>query len=565
MRRSGGWAIGWTAALVLVLGAALPALATAATVEVREPEGQAVLDFKGVGSEANQVTLTYTAGDATHFGVRIVDDGASLTPGPGCGGGGAPGVPVDCLVHRYHQWEYEYCGRDCARIIPGTGWFPQFSIALGDGGSSFEAPPASPAGEPPIPMEVRGGSGNDLIVSSDGEDKIDPGYGHDEVHAGGGSDQVAATPTPDGPDLYDFGSGFGFADYAARSAPVVFRASAPTEVGASGEGDTLVNVSGLRGGSGDDTLVGGPGVTVLEGEGGADLLVGGPGDDRLIGGPGPDRYEGGDGNDELAEGVANHFPSTKGADETNVADGGAGNDYLVLGAGPDVANGGPGDDVARMGAGDDSASGGPGADTLLGDDGNDLLEGEGDGDLLVGGRGRDRYLAGPGDDRVLAGSIPEERYELDIPSLRPPFAEVDSWRDEIDCGEGSDVAALNPWDRAVGCERKGLVQAVELGRRHANHRRGTGWLRVGVASAGVLTVSGPSIRTVSKRRHDADPIRAGSQYLDGLTVQVRPRGAALAKLRRGGRAKVAIKLTFKPKLGFARSRVTHLTLVRHGS
>ncbi|HEU4598770.1 MAG TPA: calcium-binding protein, partial [Solirubrobacterales bacterium] len=490
------------------------------------------------------------------------DAGASLTPGRGCSGGGAPGVPVDCLVHRFHQWEFEYCGRDCARLIPGTGWFPRFSITLGDGGSSFEAPPSSPAGEPPIPMEVSGGSGGDLIVSSDGDDKISPGSGHDTVHAGAGSDWITATAAPDGPDLYDFGTGFGFADYAPRSAPVIFRASNPTEVGAPGENDTLVGVSGIRGGSGDDTLVGGPTVTVLEGEAGADALVGGPGDDRLIGGPGPDHYEGGPGNDELAEGVANHFPSNDGANETNVADGGAGNDYLVLGAGPDVAVGGPGDDVARMGAGDDVAHGGEGADTILGNDGNDLIEGEAGDDLLVGGRGSDRYLAGAGDDRVLAGSVPEEGYELEIPSLRPPFAEVDSWRDEIDCGEGADVAALNPWDRATGCERERPVQAVEVGGRRPNQNRGTAWLRVGIASAGVLKVSGPSIRTVTMRRHDADPIRASSQYLDGFPVQIRPRGAALAKLRRGGRVKVAIRLSFHPKFGFTRSRVIHLTLIR---
>ena len=166
MRRSSGWAIGLTA--LVVLAAALPSLATAATIEVREPEGQAILAFDGAGSEANQVTLTYTAGDATHFGVQVVDAGASVTPGPGCGGGGAPAVPVDCLVHRYHQTEYEYCGRDCARPIPGTGWIPRFDVTLGEGGSSFEAPLASPAGEPPIPMEVRGGSGGDTIVSGDG-------------------------------------------------------------------------------------------------------------------------------------------------------------------------------------------------------------------------------------------------------------------------------------------------------------------------------------------------------------------------------------------------------------
>ena len=59
MRRSSGWAIGLTA--LVVLAAALPSLATAATIEVREPEGQAILAFDGAGSEANQVTLTEAA------------------------------------------------------------------------------------------------------------------------------------------------------------------------------------------------------------------------------------------------------------------------------------------------------------------------------------------------------------------------------------------------------------------------------------------------------------------------------------------------------------------------
>jgi hypothetical protein len=554
-----------TAAVLLALAslAVLPALAGAAAVEVHEPqvEGRSEFLFRGSGNETNEVTITYTAGDATHFGVHLVDAGATVVAGAGCSGGGAPGSPVDCLVHRYHQMESTPCGRVCSQPIPGTNWVPELKIFLGDGGSSFAAPEGDPPGEGPVPMEVTGGSGPDTIATGGGHDVVDPGLGHDTVHTRGGNDYVFGGAVPDGPDLYDLGPGLDAASYERRTTPVFFRESAPSESGALGENDTILSATGIIGGSGDDTLFGGAEVTELRGEAGADLLVGGAGADTLIGGIGSDRYFGGDGNDEMLESRSGRVPIP--AADGNFADGGGGNDYISLDAGPDEALGGSGDDTIRGGGGNDLLRGGSGADLLLGNEGDDGLEGEEGNDGLVGGLGGDRLLAGAGNDRVLAGNELDPLAEA--PEIRNvhPLAEVDSWRDEVDCEAGNDSVGRNPWDLTRGCEHRFLVQIVEIGAKKSNPATGTAWIQVGVESAGALRMHGPAINTVNKRRGFADAIfpKTKEPLKSGMRLRVKPHGAALAKLRRYGRTRVALKLTFTPKQGFARTRVTHVTLV----
>jgi hypothetical protein len=82
------------------------------------------------------------------------------------------------------------------------------------------------AGAVTVPVTMRGGAGNDVLVGASGPDKLIGGAGDDRLIGWSGDDQ-------------------------------------------------------LYGGPGDDTLVGGPGTDLLNGGAGMDKLIGGPGSDEL--------------------------------------------------------------------------------------------------------------------------------------------------------------------------------------------------------------------------------------------------------------------------------------------
>ena len=81
-------------------------------------------------------------------------------------------------------------------------------------------------------------------------------------------------------------------------------------------------------------------------------------------------------------------------------------------------DGGPGADAIR---------GGPAGDTVIGADGNDVLDGRGGADAVYGDAG---------DDTVEA---------------------VDGRADTIDCGEGNDLAVVDPTDTTTNCEQTALT------------------------------------------------------------------------------------------------------------
>jgi Ca2+-binding RTX toxin-like protein len=93
-----------------------------------------------------------------------------------------------------------------------------------------------------------------------------------EVNAGGGDDRVRVAPSVTVPVTMRGGAG---------NDVLVGGSAADKLIGGSGD-------DRLFGGRGDDQLYGGPGNDVLVGGPGDDLLNGGPGRDRLIGGPGND-------------------------------------------------------------------------------------------------------------------------------------------------------------------------------------------------------------------------------------------------------------------------------------
>jgi hypothetical protein len=114
--------------LALAVGAALilPTSSFAATVGVEEPapappappSGQAKLTFVAAPGEANRLTVSVAGEDADFYDLRLVDSGAPILPGTGCSGGGAPGAPVLCRVHKPTVGDGYICFK-C--VTPRTG------------------------------------------------------------------------------------------------------------------------------------------------------------------------------------------------------------------------------------------------------------------------------------------------------------------------------------------------------------------------------------------------------------------------------------------------------------
>jgi hypothetical protein len=83
--------------------------------------------------------------------------------------------------------------------------------------------------------------------------------------------------------------------------------------------------------------------------------------------------------------------------------------------------------------GNDRLTGGPGADAIFAFGGEDRVDAGGGDDLVDGGNREDVIDAGPGDDRVRA---------------------YDGFRDIVLCGQGYDVAYVDPADVLSGCEER---------------------------------------------------------------------------------------------------------------
>jgi len=111
--------------------------------------------------------------------------------------------------------------------------------------------------------------------------------------------------------------------------------------------------------------------------------------------------------------------------------GGEGEDHLHAGAGADSLSGGEHADLLHAHTGADEAAGGDGSDDILTGKGNDLSRGGAGGDQLFDDQGRDHLRGGPGNDR---------------------FSTHDGDRDRVVCGPGEDIALIDRFDVAIGCE-----------------------------------------------------------------------------------------------------------------
>ena len=205
----------------------------------------------------------------------------------------------------------------------------------------------------------------------------------------------------------------------SRSPPT--RTASPTTARA-GEGDNIdATVENIIGGAGNDTLGGRAGV--------ANVLDGGAGVDTAT-------YAG------RADGVAANLDGLANDGATGENDQLIGFEALAGGNGNDFLTGSPAGNTLSGGPGNDVLDGGDGADSLSGQDGNDQL---------TGGSGVDGYAGGEGDDNVTA---------------------FDGLAESVDCGAGTDGAAVDVADTLANCENvRKLDEILDVDRDGSLPRR----------------------------------------------------------------------------------------------
>src|SRR5205823_604127 len=145
-----------------------------------------------------------------------------------------------------------------------------------------------------VRLTANGGPGKDTLFGGKPGATLNGGPDADTLQGGPGGDILIGGP---GPDIIGGGDGFNTVSYEASTNPVKVSLNGG---GADGEvvngvseGDDVINVAKVIGGSGDDTLDGSRRNVHLE-------LNGGAGRDTLIGGSGPDNFFGGDDFDTVS-------------------------------------------------------------------------------------------------------------------------------------------------------------------------------------------------------------------------------------------------------------------------
>ena len=137
-------------------------------------------------------------------------------------------------------------------------------------------------------------AGDDTLYGYDGDDRLAGGAGNDKLYGGAGKDVLIGGS---GSDTLDGGAGFDFASYISSSSAITVDLATGKGTLVDAAGDKLINIEGLIGGSGNDTLLGNSKENWLSGGIGNDALNGRGGNDRLNGGQGNDVLTGGKGAD----------------------------------------------------------------------------------------------------------------------------------------------------------------------------------------------------------------------------------------------------------------------------
>ncbi|MFM9116345.1 MAG: hypothetical protein ACKOU6_09330, partial [Planctomycetota bacterium] len=259
--------------------------------------------------------------------------------------------------------------------------------------------------------KLMSGSGHDVIYGDDGDDTIGAAGGNNRLYGGNGNDEIGA-------------------------------------VGGSGQ-----NI--MYGGAGNDKLTGGSGIDILLGEQGQDSLDGGAGDDLLFGDLGSlpstfaigifatnsptvgdiDTINGGDGNDTIFGGAGNDEIYGQAGDDLIFGDFGSASITSTSRVGTLLNVDVGGDDYVEGNDGQDTIYGGQGRDILFGQAGNDVILGGLAGDLILGGADQDTINGNGGSDWIYGGSGDDSIFGDDGDDL----IEGRSGRDAISGGNGNDL------------------------------------------------------------------------------------------------------------------------------
>ena len=302
---------------------------------------------------------------------------------------------------------------------------------------------------------LTGFTGDDTLIGGPGDDTmtggagnavflVSPGDGFDFITGNSGADAIKATASNMAIGL-DAVSGIG--TITANSYSNVTIATDDNGDSLNLTGTTLIGITEIDGGAGNDTIIGSVTGVLIKGGAGNDTITGGAGNDTLVGGAGNDTLNGGAGNNVFLVNQGDGFDSFAGgggtdtveADSNNVTIGilglsgiddisnngftgvaiglsdtgtnvnlnivtltgisevigGAGNDTIAGDVASTTIFGGAGNDTITDNSGNDTLVGGAGNDTLNGSTGNNLyLDGVGDGyDSIIGGSGTDMIEA----------------------------------------------------------------------------------------------------------------------------------------------------------------------------
>ncbi len=247
---------------------------------------------------------------------------------------------------------------------------------------------------------IRGGSGNDILVGDSNDNVFFASLGDDDIQGNGGD------------DTYD----------ASNSSHAVTALMSIGSVGGTGVGnDSISGIENVTGSAFNDNI---------QGDSGRNILIGNDGNDTIGGGGDIDRLYGNDGDDNLS--------------------GGHGNDKIFAGDDDDTVHGDAGDDEIRGGEGEDDLFGDAGNDTIYGGDDDDTIDGGSDTDTLVlNGNSADYLVTLNGDGSgTVVDQVGDEgtdtfsniefiRFDGDnvtISSVSPAPGD-----DDLDGGGGSDV------------------------------------------------------------------------------------------------------------------------------
>jgi Ca2+-binding RTX toxin-like protein len=265
---------------------------------------------------------------------------------------------------------------------------------------------------------IVGGGGIDVLAGGEGQDWLFGGQDDDTLHGGAGEDWLDGGA---GLDMMDGGSGLDRADYSARSSAVMVALNGTYSVNVNVGGvaeDTIRNVEGVTGGSGNDRLFGDTESNTLVGGTGNDILRGGAGANVLNGGDGTDTVDYGDQN------VAVHVDLKNGT-------AGAASLFDIL-------------------VGIENVVGGSANDVLLGDTLGNLLNGMGGADLMRGLGGNDTYFRDNIGDIIDEAAIGSNGFDAVRSILAINLADAVHFKGNIEAAMLTGAANVNVTGNALG-------------------------------------------------------------------------------------------------------------------